>query len=44
MGYSAIQAETLLKSIFGNRKIEIGEFYFNDKADKKLPLGLFARF
>ncbi len=44
MGYSALQAETLLKSIFGNRKIEIGEFYFNDKADKKLPLGLFARF
>ena len=44
MGYSALQAETLLKSIFGNRNIEIGEFYFTDKANKKLPLGLFARF
>jgi 23S rRNA (cytosine1962-C5)-methyltransferase len=44
MGYSALQAETLLKSIFGNRNIEIGEFYFTDKATKKLPLGLFARF
>lgn len=44
MGYSALQAETLLKSVFGRRNIEIGEFYFQDKFHKKLPLGLFARF
>lgn len=44
MGYSALQAETLIQSIFGKRKLEIGEFYFEDKAYKKLPLGLFARF
>ncbi len=44
MGYSALQAETLLKSIFKNKKAEIGEFYFEDKDLKKLPLGLYARF
>ncbi len=44
MGYSALQAETLIRSVFGNKKIEIGEFYFEDKAKRKLPLGLFARF
>ena len=44
MGYSALQAETLLKSIFRDKKPEIGEFYFEDKALKKLPLGLYARF
>jgi 23S rRNA (cytosine1962-C5)-methyltransferase len=45
MGYSALQAETLVRSIFGKRKeLQIGEFYFEDKSDKKLPLGLFVRF
>ncbi|MBC7391452.1 MAG: class I SAM-dependent methyltransferase [Opitutaceae bacterium] len=44
MGYSALQAETLIKSVFGNKKVEIGEFYFEDKSKRKLPLGLFARF
>jgi 23S rRNA (cytosine1962-C5)-methyltransferase len=45
MGYSALQAETLVNSVFGKRKtLEKGEFYFQDRADKKLPLGLFVRF
>ncbi len=45
MGYSALQAETLVSSIFGRRAgMEIGECYFEDQASKKLPLGLFVRF
>lgn len=45
MGYSALQAETLITSVFGKRaSLEIGEFYFQDKFYKKLPLGLFVRF
>jgi 23S rRNA (cytosine1962-C5)-methyltransferase len=45
MGYSALQAETLVQSIFGKKKeMKIGEFYFEDQASKKLPLGLFVRF
>lgn len=45
MGYSTLQAETLIQSVFGKRKgMETGEFYFEDKSLKKLPLGLFVRF
>ena len=44
MGFSPLVAESLLKSHFENENIEVGEFYFEDRFKKKLPLGIFARF
>lgn len=45
MGYSPIIAESLTKSHFPIQKeAEFGEFYFTDKAGRKLPLGIFYRF
>jgi 23S rRNA (cytosine1962-C5)-methyltransferase len=45
MGFSALIAESLIKSIFNNQtNLEIGELYINDRISRKLPLGIFARF
>lgn len=44
MGFSPLVAETLVRSHFKNKDIEIGELYFEDTFSKKLPLGIFARF
>jgi 23S rRNA (cytosine1962-C5)-methyltransferase len=45
MGYSPIIAQTLVKSHFGNDiKIDFGEMYFEDKFNKQMPLGIYARF
>lgn len=45
LGLSAMVAENLVRSTFKNIKtIESGEFYLNDRFDKKLPLGTFLRF
>ncbi len=45
MGFSALVAESIVKSRFGDIPgIESGEFYFADKAKRKLPLGTFLRF
>ncbi|MEI6434400.1 MAG: class I SAM-dependent methyltransferase [Bacteroidota bacterium] len=44
MGFSALVAESLVKSRFGDIPgLEIGEFYFEDRAKRKLPLGTFLR-
>lgn len=43
MGFSAIIANNLLLQHFKNIKSEYGEFYLNDKWNKRLPLGIFAR-
>ena len=45
MGFSALVAESLVKSRFGDIPgMETGEFYFSDRAKRKLPLGTFLRF
>jgi 23S rRNA (cytosine1962-C5)-methyltransferase len=45
MGFSALVAESLVKSRFGDIPgMETGEFYFQDRAKRKLPLGTFLRF
>lgn len=45
MGFSVLVAENIISSVFGNKtKMESGELYCLDKAGKKLPLGIFARF
>lgn len=45
MGYSALIAENLVSQHFRNiRGLESGEFYFTDRAGRKLPLGTFLRF
>jgi 23S rRNA (cytosine1962-C5)-methyltransferase len=44
MGFSPLIAETMLKQYFDSAEIEIGELYFEDKFNKKLPLGVYARF
>lgn len=45
MGFSPLISESLLKSTFGNKiNIECGELFISDKAERKLPLGIFARF
>ncbi len=45
MGYSAIIAESLVKSIFSDFKsIETGELLLKDKTGRNLPLGIFSRF
>ena len=45
MGFSALIAENLAKQYFPFAKdIENGELYIPDRAGRKLPLGVFARF
>jgi 23S rRNA (cytosine1962-C5)-methyltransferase len=45
MGFSSLISESLSKSYFGNvPDQEIGELYFADRAERKLPLGTFLRF
>lgn len=44
MGFSALLADTLVRQIFGAAAhIECGELYATDKAEKRLPLGIFLR-
>ena len=44
IGFSALIAESLTKSIFGDNNLEIGELFVTDKGLRRLPLGVFARF
>ena len=45
MGFSALIPENLVKSRFGDIPgMQSGEFYFEDRAKRKLPLGTFLRF
>ncbi len=45
MGFSALIPENLVKTRFGEIPgMESGEFYFPDRASRKLPLGTFLRF
>lgn len=45
MGFSALIPENLVKTRFGDIPgMQSGEFYFEDKAKRKLPLGTFLRF
>jgi 23S rRNA (cytosine1962-C5)-methyltransferase len=45
MGFSALIPENLVKTRFGEiAGMQSGEFYFEDKAKRKLPLGTFLRF
>jgi len=44
MGFSALIAESLIKSIFNPKEYECGELYVSDKNLIKLPLGIFMRF
>ena len=45
MGFSALIPENLVKTRFGDIPgMQTGEFYFSDRANRKLPLGTFVRF
>lgn len=44
MGYSVTMLETLVKSHFGARELELGELVLEDRFHKKLPTGIFLRF
>jgi len=45
MGFSSLIGENLIRSHFQNiQNLESGEFYFSDRAGRKLPLGTFVRF
>ena len=45
MGLSALIAESLVKTHFGDiADLQSGEFYFPDRAGRKLPLGTYLRF
>jgi 23S rRNA (cytosine1962-C5)-methyltransferase len=45
MGFSALIADSLAKASFGDiAGQEIGELYFTDRSQKKLPLGTLLRF
>lgn len=44
MGFSALIAESLVKSIFNPKEYECGELYVSDNNLIKLPLGIFMRF
>jgi len=45
MGFSALIPENLVKTRFGDIPgMQTGEFYFSDRANRKLPLGTFLRF
>jgi 23S rRNA (cytosine1962-C5)-methyltransferase len=44
MGFSALVAESLIKTVFNNQgKVSSGELYVVDKAERKLALGIFVR-
>lgn len=43
LGFSALITENLMKEFFPNSAVELGEIYLQDRFDKKLPLGTFAR-
>ena len=44
IGFSALIAESMVKSIFGINKPEYGELHVTDRDFRRLPLGVFARF
>jgi hypothetical protein len=45
MGFSALIPENLVKTRFGEIPgLQTGEFYFEDKGKRRLPLGIFLRF
>lgn len=44
LGFSSMILENLVKQDFNPQNLEAGELYLNDKFNKKLPLGAFARF
>ncbi len=45
MGFSALIAESLVNTVFpGNKNQEAGELFVTDRAERKLPLGIFLRF
>ena len=45
MGFSSLIADNLISSTFNNiTNKEYGELYFQDKAKRNLPLGVFLRF
>lgn len=44
MGFSALVAESIVKSVFDAKNTTIGELFVLDKNSRKLPLGVFARF
>ena len=44
LGFSSLILENLVQQNFKPQNLEVGELYLNDKFDKKLPLGAFARF
>jgi len=47
MGFSALIPETLIRTHFKKfdlRHLECGELFFSDRAKRKLPMGVFARF
>jgi len=44
LGWSPILAENLIKQNFYFNELEFGELIINDSFDKKLPLGIYARF
>ena len=44
MGFSALVAESLIKTVFENKvKISSGELFVTDKGGRKLALGIFVR-
>jgi 23S rRNA (cytosine1962-C5)-methyltransferase len=45
MGFSALIPENLVRTRFGEISgMQSGEFYFQDKGKRRLPLGTFLRF
>ncbi len=44
LGWSPVLAENLIKQNFDFNELEFGELVINDSFDKKLPLGIYARF
>ena len=45
MGFSSLIGENLVRTHFPKAEgVEAGEFYFSDRAGRKLPLGTFVRF
>ena len=45
MGFSALVAESLIKTVFQNKgTTHSGELFLPDKAERKLPLGVFVRY
>lgn len=44
MGFSALIADNLVRTVFKPRKTEYGELYLTDKAGRQLPLSTYARY